>query len=198
MDSQESIFAGLNQAQQEAVRADSGPILVVAGPGTGKTLTIIRRIAHLIHRGVKPASIAAVTFTNRAAREMRERAGALLGDTAEGVFIGTLHLLGLKILQETLPESFVIYDREEQMALLKSLTKGSGMAPEEAADRISRVKGLIEDIDDGIRGVYDAYQSSLSNNGALDFDDLVSRPLELFQDQRSACKVPRQDEAYHR
>jgi DNA helicase II / ATP-dependent DNA helicase PcrA len=188
MDSQESIFAGLNQAQQEAVRADSGPVLIVAGPGTGKTLTIIRRIAHLIHRGTQPACIAAVTFTNRAAREMRERAGALLGDVAESVFIGTLHLLGLKILQEALTDNFVIYDRDEQIGLLKALSKGSGMTPEEAAERISRVKGLIEDIDDETRGIYAGYQSSLSNNGALDFDDLVSGPLELLRDQHLLAK----------
>ena len=184
MDSRESIFAGLNQAQQEAVRTDSGPVLVVAGPGTGKTLTIIRRIAYLIHGGVEPASIAAVTFTNRAAKEMRERADSLLGDMGETVFIGTLHLLGLKILQEALPDSFVICDREEQMGLLKSLTKGSTLSPEEAADRISRVKGLIEDLDDDVRSIYAAYQSALFERGALDFDDLVSVPLEFFKDDR--------------
>jgi DNA helicase II / ATP-dependent DNA helicase PcrA len=188
MDPQESIFAGLNQAQQEAVRADSGPVLVVAGPGTGKTLTIIRRIAHLINQAVEPTSIAAVTFTNRAAREMRERATALLGDVSENIFIGTLHLLGLRILQEVLPDRFVIFDREEQIGLLKGLTKGSGLTPDEAADKISRAKGLIEDTDDGIRGIYDAYQSSLSNNGALDFDDLIAKPLELFQDQYLLAK----------
>ncbi len=184
MDFQESILAGLNQAQQEAVRAGSGPVLVVAGPGTGKTLTIIRRIAHLIVRGVDPARIAAVTFTNRAAREMRERAAVLLGQAAEPIFIGTLHLLGLKILQETLSERFVIYGREEQVGLLKELVRGSGMAPDEAADRVSRVKSLIEDLDEDFKGIYEAYQSALLNNGALDFDDLIARPLEMMQDRQ--------------
>ena len=79
MDYEKLIFNDLNESQKEAVRAIEGPVLVVAGPGTGKTLTIVRRIAYLIHRGVGPENILAVTFTNRAAREMKERAEALLG-----------------------------------------------------------------------------------------------------------------------
>ena len=102
---------GLNQAQREAVLTTDRHVLVVAGPGTGKTLTIVRRIAHLIGCGIAPADILAVTFTNRAAREMRERVQALLGHDARGAFIGTFHLLGMRILRESGME-FSICSRE--------------------------------------------------------------------------------------
>src|SRR5512144_2881582 len=93
------ILEGLNEAQKKAVTTTDGPLLIVAGPGTGKTLTIVRRIAWLIHEGVRPESMLVVTFTNRAAREMRERTEALLGREARRIFIGTLHLLGLKMMR---------------------------------------------------------------------------------------------------
>jgi len=91
----------LNESQKRAVVTTKGPVLVVAGPGTGKTLTIVRRIANLIRQGIEPENILAVTFTNRAAREMRERTEYLLGGKASEVFIGRFHLLGLRIMKET-------------------------------------------------------------------------------------------------
>ena len=180
MNSEELIFNGLNEAQKEAVRAIEGPVLVVAGPGTGKTLTIVRRIAYLIHRGINPGNIVAVTFTNRAAREMKERAEALLGKNSGNVLIGTFHLLGLNILRDNLPDSFVIYNRDEQLNLLKSILKDSGMKVQGVADRISRIKSLIEGVSDEIKDIYDKYQSSLSKNNALDFDDLILKPIVMF------------------
>lgn len=179
---EESLFNGLNEAQESAVRTTEGPVLVVAGPGTGKTLTIVRRIAYLIHRGTNPANIAAVTFTNRAAKQMREMADALFGKDSGGIFIGTLHLLGFTILRDNLPESHTIYSRDEQLDLLKSLLKGSGIKAQDAADRISRIKSLMEDAGHEMKGIFDAYQSALSENRALDFDDLIIRPVELLSD----------------
>ena len=180
MDYEKLIFNDLNESQKEAVRAIEGPVLVVAGPGTGKTLTIVRRIAYLIHRGVCPENILAVTFTNRAAREMKERAEALLGKNSGNMLIGTFHLLGLNILRDNLPESFVIYNRDEQLNLLKSILKDSGMKVQEVADRISRIKSLIKEADGEMKVIYDRYQSLLLKNRAFDFDDLILKPLVMF------------------
>jgi DNA helicase-2/ATP-dependent DNA helicase PcrA len=180
MDYEKLIFNDLNESQKEAVRAIEGPVLVVAGPGTGKTLTIVRRIAYLIHRGVCPENILAVTFTNRAAREMKERAEALLGKNSGNMLIGTFHLLGLNILRDNLPDSFVIYNRDEQLNLLKSILKDSGMKVQEVADRISRIKSLIKEADGEMKVIYDRYQSLLLKNGAFDFDDLILKPLVMF------------------
>jgi UvrD/REP helicase N-terminal domain len=92
------IFDGLNEFQEKAVKTIDSPLLVIAGPGTGKTLTIVRRIVYLIQQGARPEDIHAVTFTNRVARDKRERAAAMLGNVAGKVFIGTFHVLGLRII----------------------------------------------------------------------------------------------------
>src|SRR5574341_1658036 len=123
MDNLPHIFDGLNEYQKKAVTTIDGPVLIVAGPGTGKTLTIVRRIAYLVHRGVKPENILAVTFTNRAAREMKERTAAMLGEGSGGIFIGTFHFLGLRIIRDSRAGDFTIYSRDEQVELLKSLLK---------------------------------------------------------------------------
>lgn len=171
----------LNESQKYAVLSSGGPLLIVAGPGTGKTLTIVRRIACLIHQGARPESILAVTFTNRAAREMRERAAAPLGKRAEKIFIGTFHLLGLRIIRDCRGDDFVIYNREEQVELLRSLTKDSVKKAQQAVDRISRIKNFLVDGDDETGTIYEAYQSVLRQRNAFDFDDLIGTPIELLQ-----------------
>ncbi len=175
------LFDGLNEAQKRAVAATNGPLLIVAGPGTGKTLTIVRRIAHLIHQGARPESILAVTFTNRAAREMRERSQALLGEDAGKIFIGTFHLLGLRIIRDSRGDEFVIFDRDEQVELLKSLMKDSIKKAQQAVDRISRIKNFLVDGDGETREIYEAYQAALKQRNAFDFDDLIGTPTELLQ-----------------
>ena len=100
MDRERYILDGLNGSQTEAVTAADGPLMVVAGPGTGKTLTIVRKIAYLVNCWIDPGHIAAVTFTNRAAQEMKERTAALLGKDATKVFIGTFHMMGLQIIRD--------------------------------------------------------------------------------------------------
>jgi superfamily I DNA/RNA helicase len=176
----------LNESQEKAVITTEGPVLIVAGPGTGKTLTIACRIVYLINQGVRPENISAVTFTNRAAREMKERAGRLLGEVVSKVFIGTLHLLGLKIIRDTLSkgscgqDNFVIYSRDEQINLLKGLVKGSGKKASAMAERISRIKNLIADMDDEVRPIYEVYQAELEKNSAFDFDDLVLKPVDIL------------------
>jgi DNA helicase-2/ATP-dependent DNA helicase PcrA len=184
------IFNELNDSQKLAVTTTEGPVLIVAGPGTGKTLTIVRRIAYLIHQGIKPENILAVTFTNRASREMRERTGALLGGDASKVFIGTFHVLGLRIINEEYPDNFIVYNREEQINLLKKLIKGSdsgkisqwgrSLSYVLLAEKISRIKNFIEDMDGGIKRIYEEYQASLIKDSALDFDDLILRPLQIL------------------
>ncbi len=176
------IFVGLNDSQKQAVTTIDGPVLIVAGPGTGKTLTIVRRIAYLIQQGVRPGEILAVTFTNRAAREMRERIHALLGRDAGSMFIGTFHLLGLKMIKDSRPEDFVIYGRDEQIELLKSMMNGSVRKGQQMAENISRLKNFMADADDVTKEMYEAYQSALKRNNAFDFDDLIRTPIDMLKD----------------
>jgi superfamily I DNA/RNA helicase len=175
------IFDGLNEAQKQAVMTTDGPLLVVAGPGTGKTLTIVRRIARLIQQGVKPESILAVTFTNRAAREMRERTHALLGSNAERIFIGTFHLLGLRIIRESRGGEFLLYNREDQIEILKSLKKGSAKKAQRAAEDISRIKNFLEVPKAETKRLYESYQEALKKKNAFDFDDLIRIPIDLLE-----------------
>jgi len=167
------ILNGLNDAQQRAVTAGDGPVMIVAGPGTGKTLTIMHRIAWLLREGVRPEQILAVTFTNRAAREMKERAISLIGEPAEKVFIGTFHLLGLRIILDNRSEKLVLYNRDDQITLLKTLMNGSAREAQQATERISRIKNFLTVADAGIQPLYDSYQSALVRQNACDFDDLI-------------------------
>jgi len=202
MDPRETqIFDGLNEAQKAAVTTTAGPVLVIAGPGTGKTLTMVRRIVYLVHQGVQPESILAVTFTNRAAREMKERTAALLGQSAGAVFIGTFHLLGLLIIQDNRSDDFSICDRDEQIELLKPLVGGSARKARQVAGHISRIKNYLEPdnpssltvfgggrdgVDADQRELYNAYQAALRERNAFDFDDLILKPLEILVDSRIA------------
>ena len=175
------ILAGLNDAQQRAVTTVNCPVQIVAGPGTGKTLTITRRIAWLLREGIQPKQILAVTFTNRAAREMKERAVSLIGEPARKVFIGTFHLLGLRIVLDNRDAGIVLYNRDEQIELLKALMNGSAREAQQAAERISRIKNFLTVADAGIQPFYDSYQSALVRQHACDFDDLISIPVTLLE-----------------
>ncbi len=188
--SSSNILDGLNDQQRQAVTTTEGPLLVVAGPGTGKTLTIVRRIAWLVQNGVRPENILAVTFTNRAAREMKERTAALLGETASGIFIGTFHLLGLRIIRENRAGDFTLCGRDEQLSLLKSLMKGTTKTVQQALERISRIKNQLEEAADA-KEIFAAYQAALERKNALDFDDLIRFPIELLQNDAVR-------QAYHR
>jgi superfamily I DNA/RNA helicase len=179
--SADKILDGLNECQKHAVITINGSLLVVAGPGTGKTLTIVRRIAYLVHQGVSPEHILAVTFTNRAAREMKERAEALLGGIASMLFAGTFHLLGLRIIKDTHGKEFSIFSRDEQAVLLKSLTQTSARKVQQVAEKISRIKNFLEDSDKETQAIYKAYQAALSQRNAYDFDDLIRIPIEILE-----------------
>lgn len=175
-----SIIENLNEEQIEIVNRIRGPLLVAAGPGSGKTLAIIRRVAMLIQQGVPAQSIIAVTFTNRAAREMKERLSVLMGDTSEKVFVGTLHLLGLRIIQENTTNRFLIYNRSEQIGLLMSLLQISKTKAMDLADQISYTKNLNIGPSGQLRGPFERYQAAMMEQRALDFDDLILKPLELL------------------
>lgn len=172
----------LNESQKSAVMTTEGPVLIVAGPGTGKTLTIVHRLAYLIHTGVNPENIVAVTFTNRAAKEMKERAEVLLGQDSVDMFIGTFHMLGLKIIRDTLSKTFVLYNSDERIHLLKALSKKPYTEVRRIAGEISRIKNFIGDADDDLKGIYREYQGALTKNSALDFDDLILKPIDILGD----------------
>ncbi len=179
-----TILEGLNRSQIEAVTAPSGPVLVVAGPGTGKTLTIVRRIAYLLSKGISPEGISAITFTNRAASELRQRLDSLkksLGDIpSEGLFVGTFHLLGLRIIKEYGLREFTIINREGQYEILKEM---GVKRPGQVLKRISAIKNLMDERDDDFKEVFYDYQRRLSEKNALDLDDLILKAMELLSDE---------------
>src|SRR5262245_40674358 len=120
------LLAGLNAAQREAVTCTEGPLLVLAGAGTGKTRVIPHRIAHLLHRGVPPVTILAVTFTNKAAREMRERVAGIVGRTPRGITLSTFHSLGVRLLRAEAEaigyrRDFGICDEGDQVSLMRGI-----------------------------------------------------------------------------
>jgi DNA helicase-2/ATP-dependent DNA helicase PcrA len=196
---------GLNPAQSEAVLAPPGPLLVLAGAGTGKTRVVITRIAHLVRRGTRPSRILAVTFTNKAAREMLARAGGMLGKRKEEKpEISTIHSLCVRILRRHAarlgyPERFAIVDRGEQESAARTVLKElrvpeAVLRPADLLDRISRWKSRAVRADAALDTVsgdaddswtlaaagYRRYQNAMRTAGAVDFDDLLLLVDELF------------------
>ena len=192
----------LNREQLEAVLHGEDPLLVLAGAGSGKTRVITYRIADLVRsRGVPPWKILAVTFTNKAAEEMRERLLGLLGEEGGEVWISTFHAAGARILRREgeaigLPRSFVVYDESDQLSLMKRVLEAAGyekrqISPGVVLRRIDAAKnhGLgpddleSEDEADGwlVADLYRRYQAALREAGAVDFGDLLLRLFELFE-----------------
>lgn len=199
-------LAGLNERQREAAAHTRGPLLIVAGAGAGKTKTITHRIAYLIAGGVPARTILAVTFTNKAAGEMRERVRALLpteGDAPPrgGVpLVTTFHSLGVRILREfheeaALPRGFTIWDRDDSLRAVKRALEGLGIAqwpPRSILSAISRKKGdgmsskeyaaaAKNFRERAIAQAWELYEKALAEEGALDFDDLLFRTLALLR-----------------
>jgi len=199
-----TILAELNEQQRIAVTHPGGPLLVLAGAGSGKTRVITHRIAHLIlESGVQPSRIAAVTFTNKAAAEMRERVQTLLGSRGFGSWIGTFHAFCLRILRRDghligLEAGFNVYDTDDQLALVKRILKNevgdnASGTPRSFLSRISRAKNALESPEETAKRayspeaklltlVYQQYQEALRRSNAADFDDLLVRTLELFKE----------------
>ncbi len=210
MDSQESYLSDLNPRQREAVLATEGPLLVLAGAGAGKTKTLVYRILKLIRQGVAPSEIMAITFTNKAAKEMRERVGHLLGkDPAAGPwvrdglpFVSTFHALGVYLIREEyaaigVPKRFSIFDRSESKGAVKAAMVDLGLDPKvndpgKILSAISRAKGDMKTPDSYaaetknrmapiVAQVWRRYEEILSREKALDFDDLLFKAAHLLE-----------------
>ena len=194
----------LNDMQQAAVQYKEGPLLLLAGAGSGKTRVLTHRIAHLIEEeGVNPYNILAITFTNKAAGEMRERVDRIVSFGAESVWVSTFHSLCVRILRRFIDRldyqnNFTIYDSDDQKAVVKACLKKLNMDPKQYPERmimseISKAKERFlspSEFDRSASGeyrkmqiarVYTAYQEQLKQSNALDFDDLLYKTVELFQ-----------------
>ena len=199
------ILHNLNDEQRRAVEAVTGPVLIIAGPGSGKTRVITHRIAYLVRvLRVNPRHILAVTFTNRAAREMRNRVQGLIGDQADNLTMGTFHAFGAGILRRDgehigVENNFVIYDQDEQQSLVKKAIEAEGLdthtyRPPAIQNAISGAKNLMLTVGDYasqagnryekiVASCYDRYEQLLKAAHAVDFDDLLIRPVLLFRSQ---------------
>ncbi|HET8538618.1 MAG TPA: UvrD-helicase domain-containing protein [Anaeromyxobacter sp.] len=199
------LLADLNDAQREAVLHRTGPLLVLAGAGSGKTRVIVHRIARLVRdEGIVPWRILAVTFTNKAAGEMRDRLAALLGLDANELWVQTFHAFGARFLRREaaragLSPSFPIYDDADQLRLVKGILaelgadEGETLTARQALSRIDQWKGValrpgelaVGDYDvEGqlARAVYERYEAALARAGAADFGDLLMRPVRLLEE----------------
>jgi len=198
-----SVLEGLNPEQRRAVEATEGPVLVLAGAGSGKTRVLTHRIAHLIGTcGIPPESILAVTFTNKAAGEMRERVQKLLGPGAEGVLLSTFHSTCVRILRRDIghlgfSRGFAIYDQTDSLSVVKEALRRHGLDPKvedprRMAWRIDQWKnggvsaakafdGAMDFEAERAAEIYATYQRLLADANALDFGDLLLRTTELFE-----------------
>jgi DNA helicase II / ATP-dependent DNA helicase PcrA len=203
----EEFLSGLNPAQREAVLHAEGSLLVLAGAGSGKTRVLTTRIARLIaHHGVEPSRILAVTFTNKAAGEMRERIAALLGAEPAGMWAGTFHAIGARILRMNASlvgrtSGFTIYDQDDSTAVVKRLMERHSISPKQVAPRL--VQALISDAKNSLTSpseytslardtasraaaiVYPALEAELRKGNAVDFDDLLVLPVRLLEEHQS-------------
>jgi DNA helicase-2/ATP-dependent DNA helicase PcrA len=198
------VLAGLNPAQKQAVETIDGPLLIVAGPGSGKTRVITHRVAYLIKVcGINPHRVMAVTFTNKAAREMADRLEKLLGQTAGDLTLGTFHAICARILRQEgkaigLDSRFVIYDEEDQLSLIKQSLQELDLDPKQytpraiqsaikyaksrlltPADYAEQTSNYFETV---VQRVYERYQQSLTRSHGVDFDDLLMKTVQLFND----------------
>jgi len=200
----EDILVNLNPKQQEAVQTITGPVLILAGPGSGKTKVLTHRLAFMIKSGIAPQNILAVTFTNKAAGEMKNRMQTLLKNESFIPFIGTFHSFCLKILRKEIIKlkhktNFVIYDEDEQLSIVKDAIKQLGINSDQfsakrALHTISSLKNEMIDYKDyensaqeyfekTIAKIYRKYQEELKNNNALDFDDLIMFTVKIFEQE---------------
>ncbi|MGD8690421.1 MAG: UvrD-helicase domain-containing protein, partial [Gammaproteobacteria bacterium] len=205
------ILSGLNPQQRAAVTHIDGPLLVLAGAGSGKTRVITRKIGYLIGEcGIAAHNIAAVTFTNKAAREMKSRVSELVkGERARGLTVSTFHTLGLRILQVEhkrvgYKRGFSIFDADDSRNLVRDILKAESRDLAGIVDQVqSRISSFKSDLispdvaiamaedEEGMRAAraYAEYERFLRAYNAMDFDDLIARPVHLFEQDREALEV---------
>jgi DNA helicase II / ATP-dependent DNA helicase PcrA len=210
----DKLLNGLNPQQQNAVKATDGPLLIMAGAGSGKTRVLTHRIAYLmVEKGVNPYNILAITFTNKAAREMRDRIHNMMGGAADDIWISTFHSMCVRILRRDIDRigynrNFTILDSTDQQSVIKSILKDKNLDPKKFDPRailgsISSAKNELitpeeyaktagDYIQQVASDVYTEYQKRLRRNQALDFDDLIMITIQLFQ------RVPEVLEYYQR
>ena len=197
------LLKNLNKEQIEAVKTIDGPVLVMAGAGSGKTKVLTTRIAYLIEEGIPSYNILAITFTNKAAAEMRDRVSNLIGDVSS--FIGTFHSLGVRIIRENhdilgLPNNFTIIDSDDTNTIIKKLLKEMNLdskqySPSYVRNRISFIKNqMLTDgeldrlfntpMDKVVVEVYHRYNNKLKTSASVDFDDLLLQPVNLFKERK--------------
>ncbi len=202
-EAEQRILDGLNDKQREAVTTTEGPVMIIAGPGSGKTRALTHRIAYLLAAGkAQPRDILALTFTNKAANEMQERVEALVGDDARGMWVGTFHSSFARLLRMEgdkigYSEDFSIYDTADSKRLIRQQMKGRNLdtdvvKPRSVQRMISSAKNeMIDpqeyaelargDQQEIVAEVYPAYERALKQANALDFDDLLLKPIGLFE-----------------
>ena len=203
-----NLLEKLNDKQKEAASQIDGSILILAGAGSGKTRTITYRIAHMIENvGISPYSILAVTFTNKAAKEMRERVEELVGDIAKACTISTFHSFGMRLLRMYAKEvgynsNFTIYDTDDQKRMVKAILKGQNLSlngvkltERDIVSMISKIKEQIKTLDEysvmnkQIVEVYDKYNRVLLESNAMDFSDILLNTYKLLQKPEILEKV---------
>src|SRR3954454_18309626 len=196
------LLEGLNPVQREAVTHTEGPLLVIAGAGSGKTRVLTSRIAYLVEQGVSPFEILAITFTNKAAQEMKQRVAALVGPVAKKMWVSTFHSACVRILRRDAsrlgyPSNFSIYDQADAERLTGYVIRDLGLDPKKFTARgvhatISAAKNDLVRPDEyaakagsifesKIADIYQEYQGRLEKAGAMDFDDLLTVTVRLFQ-----------------
>lgn len=200
----EELINGLNDKQKEAVLATDGPCLVIAGAGSGKTKVLTHKIAYDIESGIKPWNILAITFTNKAANEMKERIEKLIGDAAKDLWMGTFHSICVRILRRYIDRigyktDFVIFDTSDQKTLIKECLKTL-----KVDDKIFTDRGVLSEISNGknemlepkaygvkyagdfrkktIAEIYELYQRRLKENNAIDFDDIINFTIKILSE----------------
>ena len=200
----------LNDKQREAVLYNNGPLLIIAGAGAGKTKTLTTKIAYLIEESITtPYNILAITFTNKAAKEMKDRLGVLIGDLAKKVQVSTFHSFGLKLLKENYnllgyDRNFVIMDSDDSLTVVKKIIKDLGYDPKiynpkAIRNKISSCKNemisakayerfAVSDYEQVVHKVYEKYEQKLRQNNSVDFDDLLLLPIQLFRENPDTLK----------
>ena len=194
----------LNDRQKEAVLYNDGPLLIIAGAGAGKTKTLTTKIAYLIEEEyARPYNVLAITFTNKAAKEMKDRLYLLIGDTAKNIQVSTFHSFGLKLLRENFKtlgyeSNFVIMDSDDSLTVVKKILKDMNCDPKvynprAIRNKISSCKNemmtptayeryAISDYEKVVHKVYEKYEDKLRKNNSVDFDDLLLLPIKLFKE----------------